>query len=410
MTPGAGVVVVGGGVAGSGAALSAARAGARVTLVDAGAGASTLWTGALDPADPPPDEVRVVAASLGVVLGSGAVATTAGLVRRVSGREAAILDLAPLLVDHGDRAVGVVRCERPGWDADALVRAAGGGLFAIDATILRLADERLVPDADFAARHDDEGRLGWLSDRLREGAARARRSLHALLLPPSLGLDRARASELSERVHVPCGEATAMPGGPAGLRFERARDRALASAGVTVVQGRAVCVEAAAGAAERWRVCLEDRELEADAVVLAAGGLVGGGLVYQPSEAILSSTLPPTARVAFRCGLEAPVRIGAHGKPWGVPGSLFGVAPESIAWPLSRDRLMDRVGILCDGGGRAAARLYAAGEIVADAPRTWLAALEGGVRAGAAAAHDAGGVKAPAARPSSRAAAPASRP
>ena len=37
--------------------------------------------------------------------------------------------------------------------------------------------------------------------------------------------------DLSRLVGVPCGEATGMPGGPAGLRFERARDRALAAAG-----------------------------------------------------------------------------------------------------------------------------------------------------------------------------------
>ncbi|MDP9036791.1 MAG: FAD-binding protein, partial [Myxococcota bacterium] len=41
-------IVVGAGVAGTAAALAAAWAGARVTVVDAGAGASTLSTGAID--------------------------------------------------------------------------------------------------------------------------------------------------------------------------------------------------------------------------------------------------------------------------------------------------------------------------------------------------------------------------
>jgi glycine/D-amino acid oxidase-like deaminating enzyme len=407
------VVIVGAGVAGAGAALAAARAGARVTVLDGAAGASTLWTGAIDAGGTPSDEVRAAAEALGVVLGESAIVTSAGLVRKVGGRDAAILDLLPLL---RDRIVGVVRCERPAWDGGALVRTAGAGMISVDATILRLLDERVVPDAEFAARHDEPDRLGWLAERLRHALQRARGGVHALLLPPSLGLQRSRAEELSRLVGVPCGEATGMPGGPAGLRFERARDRALAAAGVTVVAGLATSVEATAGNPDRWSVRTGDRSLDADAVILAAGGLVGGGLEYQPSEAMLAAALPPVARPVFRCTIEAPVRLGAHGRPLDVPGSMFGIAPESIAWPLSRDALMDRVGVLCDDSGRVAPRLYAAGELVADAPRTWLRALESGVRAGLAAAREAASetanetVIAPAARPSSPARAPASRP
>ncbi len=399
------VVIVGAGVAGAGAALAAARAGARVTIVDGAAGASALWTGAIDAGSPPSDEASAAAQALGVVLGESAIVTSAGLVRKVGGREAAVLDLLPLL---RDRTVGVVRCERPAWDGGALVRTAGAGMTSVDATVLRLGDERVVPDAEFAARHDEPDRLGWLADRLRHALQRAQGGVHALLLPPSLGLERSRAEELSRLVGVPCGEATGMPGGPAGLRFERARDRALAAAGVTVVTGRVESVVTQPGNPERWSVRLGDRALDADVVILAAGGLLGGGLEYQPSEAMLAAALPPSARPVFRCTIEAPVRIGAHGRPLDVPGSMFGVAPESIAWPLSRDALMDRVGVLCDDSGRVAARLYAAGELVADAPRTWLRALESGVRAGLAAAREA--VRAPAARPSSPARAPASRP
>ncbi len=398
------VVVVGGGVAGSAAALTASRGGARVTLVDGGAGATTLWTGAVDVDPAVGDDARELAAALGIVMGDAAIATSVGLVRKVGGREAGLLDLSPLLQG---RTVGVVRCERPGWDADALARTAAAGLVVVPATVLRMADERLVPDADFAARHDDDERLGWLAERLRHALASTRRSVHALLLPPSLGLEQARAAELSRRVGVACGEATGLPGGPPGLRFERARDRALAEAGVHVVASRVEHVAPFATAPERWTVRLEDRDLEADAVVLAAGGLVGGGLEYQPGEAMLAAALPPEARPVFRCAIDAPVRLGAHGRPLDVPGSLFGTAPEAVAWPTSRDPLMERVGVLCDDEGRAAPHLYAAGELVADAPRTWPFALASGARAGAAAAREA--VRAPAARPSSRAGAPASR-
>jgi hypothetical protein len=111
--------------------------------------------------------------------------------------------------------------------------------------------------------------------------------------------------------------------------------------------------------------------------------------------------------------------LGAHGRPHEAPGTLFGVPPEAIAWPFAQDPLMDRVGVLCDeqgrvrmpqGNGRQLGEsdgLYAAGEITADAPRTWLSALESGVRAGSAAAR--GALSATSPRPA-LAEAPANRP
>jgi glycerol-3-phosphate dehydrogenase subunit B len=302
--------------------------------------------------------------------------------------------------------VGVVQCDRPGWDAELVAHAAGDGFVVVPATVLRHADERWIPDADFASRHDDDARLGWLAERLREALGRMSTRPKALLLPPSLGVESARADSLSGLVGVPCGEATGVPSGPAGLRFERARNRALSAAGVTVVAARASSIERAAG---RWHVRLEDeRELDADAAVIATGGLVGGGLEYQPSDAMLAAALPPAARPAFRCTVEGPLPLGAHGRPIDLPGSLFGVAPESIAWPLSHDRTMEHVGVLAGESGRVTPGLYVAGELVADAPRTWLCALSAGTSAGTSAARDA--VRALPARPASRGEAPASRP
>ena len=120
-------------------------------------------------------------------------------------------------------------------------------------------------------------------------------------------------------------------------------------------------------------------------MVLATGGLIGGGIAYTPSEAILATALPPHPRHVFSCGIEAPVTIGADGKELLVPGSMFGLAPESICWPFSDDPLMERVGVLASGG-RASGRVFVAGDLVADRPRTWLAAMASGVTAGRAAA------------------------
>jgi hypothetical protein len=313
-----------------------------------------------------------------------ALLTTAGVLRPADGHDVALLnvDLA------AGRRVGVVRCDRPGWDADALAAAWGESFVAIEAIAVRYLDERSLPDADFAARHDDDDRLGWLAERLREALTRGGSALGALVVPPALGVERPRAAELTRLVGLPCGEAIAMPGGPSGLRFERARDRALAAAGVRHERGRAASI---ARKGDGWRVVLEGGETVAgDAVVLAMGGLLAGGIEYTPSEALLASALPPFARVPFRLGveLEGPFALGAHGRALELPGSLFGVAPESMAWPFVNDGVMERVGVLVGPEGHLGPGVYAAGELVADAPRTWLQSLESGARAGAAAASE----------------------
>ncbi|MGO9835384.1 MAG: FAD/NAD(P)-binding protein [Polyangiaceae bacterium] len=391
------VIIIGAGVAGTGAAIAAA-AGALATVIDAGTGASTLSTGAIDvvpwthtseaAVSIPAEARRVLDVLGGYVLpdGGSLVLTSAGIVRRARGHDTALLDVAPLT----NARIGVVRCGRPGWDADALARAWGSRYEPVDATVTRLGDERALPDADFAARHDDDDRLGWLADRLREALAQSDGTFSALVLPPALGVERARADALSKLIGLACGEAIGMPGGPSGLRFERGRDRALASAGVARVRERATKVGRAGG---RWRVVTERGDThEGDAVVLATGGLLGGGLEYAPSETMPASVLPPRARAPLRLAIDAPLALGSHGRLLEVPGSLFGVPPESLASPFAHDALFDRAGVLVDEHGAATGvterDLFAAGEIVADEPRTWLGALCSGVRAGAAAARE----------------------
>jgi glycerol-3-phosphate dehydrogenase subunit B len=396
------VVVVGAGAAGTAAALTAAGAGASVVLLDGGPGATALSTGAVDlvpweraqandrstRAAVPAEVLALLDALGGYVLRDrpALLATTSGIVRRADGHDAALLDLGAL----AGRRVGVVRCGRPGWDADGLAASWGESFVPVDATVLRYTDERDLPDADFAARHDDDARVEWLAERLRDAMAHAGASLGALIVPPSLGIERARAADLTKLVGVPCGEPMALPGGPPGLRFERARDRALAAAGVLHRLGRAVNVERSG---EGWSVVLDGspEAVDADVVVLAAGGLIGGGIEYAPAEAILASALPPLARPPFRLGIgfgsEERLALGVHGRALEVPGSLFGVPPESLAWPFADDPPMERVGLLTESDGRVSPRLYAAGELVADAPRTWLQALLSGARAGDAAAR-----------------------
>ena len=389
-------MVVGAGIAGTAAALAAARSGAQVVLIDGGTGASSLATGALDfvawenAAAPPVPIATDVQATLGALAGyllpsAGAkLLTTSGVARRARGHDAALLDVEGLR----DARVGVVDCRRPGWDAAALSRSWGNDYAPVEAVVVRHLDEHAFPDADFAAAHDDAARLGWLAERLREALARTGERIGGLVLPPCLGVEHARAQALSKLVGVACGEAVGLPGGPSGLRFERARDRALASAGVQRRRARASGLTRDGHAS--WQV-RDDEGAIADcyAVILACGGLIGGGIEYCPAEAVVASALPPFARPPFRLTIEAPVTLGAHGAPLQMPSSLFGDTLEDVSWPFAREPLIDRLGIVTDDEGRAAPGIYAAGEARADRPRTWLDALQTGATAGAAAARDA---------------------
>jgi hypothetical protein len=101
------------------------------------------------------------------------------------------------------------------------------------------------------------------------------------------------------------------------------------------------------------------------------------------------------SRPAYRCTVDGPWSLAARGKPLDAPGSLYGVPPEDVCWPLAPDPLADRVGVATSEGrvvsapGRVAPAVHAAGDIVADVRRSWLEALDAGVRAGQAAARDA---------------------
>lgn len=392
------VLVVGGGVAATAAAVAAASAGATVTMLDGGTGASTLSTGAVDLI--PWQEADAARTGLGAetrsvlqLLGGyvldepgTSIVTTAGVVRPARGRDAALMNVAHL----GDQRIGVVRCRRPGWDADALSLAWGPAFEPLDAVILRHGGEDVLPDADLAARHDDSARLEWLAKRIREAMAATGGRWGGVIVPPLLGVQRPRAQELSERVGVRCGEAAGLPGGAPGLRFLSARDRALAACGARHVRVRVSSVRRSTTA---WRAVAEPGpSYDGGAVVLAIGGFIGGGLEFAPAEASLATALPPSARRPMRLTVDASVILGAYGKPLEVSRSLFGPAPEAIARPFARDPLLDRTGILADGDGSVPSSpgLFAAGDVLADAPRTWLTALASGARAGLAAARHLG--------------------
>jgi glycerol-3-phosphate dehydrogenase subunit B len=343
------VVILGGGAAGTSAAIAARAAGADVTVVLGRTGATSLTSGALDGPDDAPESMassaRAVAAALELhVVEPCAIATSDGTIRTARGRDASLADLSNV-----KGAVLVAHVGHVAWDAAAIAAglAESDPRFAArDVGLVLHTDERAMSHAELAARHDDPTRLARAAERIRAALAEGG-EFSAVLLPPWLGVSAPRARELSALVGIPCGEALVAIDGPAGLRFEHARDRWLQNASIPALKDRATrvrttescCTVELAGA----------DALEADAVVLATGGVLAGGILYTPQQ-------------TFSLAYDAPVSLGLSGRPLLAPGSVFGLAPESLTWPAGD--ALERIGILPRqrqrGSYRAATRSRAA--------------------------------------------------
>jgi glycerol-3-phosphate dehydrogenase subunit B len=415
------VLVAGAGIAGLAAAFRARALGCDVTVVSDRPGASALGGGAVD--DLPWEQLVRAARTLGIApeprllapqvaeftraLGIWDlpekslvwIATAAGRIRPARGRDRALLDLGPL----EGREVLLPRADRADWDADALAAGLSDDSFArsrrtrfiaVDLPILRFDEEHRIPDGDLASRHDDEMRLGWLAARLRDGLGR-RRQAGAVLLGPWLGSVAPRAQALSKAIGVPVGEVLAGAGSPAGLRFEAARDRLLGEIGARLVRDRVLSCDVDAGRAE-VSLARGEAPVIVDAVVLAIGGLVSGGVMYAPPEHEASADLPPGGRMPFALSLRADVVLAGQSvsslsslapRETGVTSSLHGPELDLTAWPSDgRQGVLEAAGVCCDGV-RAAPGVTAAGDVIAGRPRTVLEAVLSGLRAGNASAR-----------------------
>jgi glycerol-3-phosphate dehydrogenase subunit B len=379
------LVVIGGGAAGTAAAWRAARGGAKVTLLTQRAGATELFSGALDlePWEHARElaigaDVHGFAQALGVwAISDGwrRVATASGVVRRARGIDTALLDLEPLARAH----VAVADSDREGGDGQLLARAlqdsdwaetTGTRFSAVPVSVVREPGERYFSDYDFALLHEEPSRLAWLAQQLRSAGS----SHDAWLLGNWLGATRSVGPALRDQLGLAVGETTSLPGGPAGARFAAQRDQLLAGCDVRVIEARVRVVEAAPGG---WVVELSPSEhrasaperVLADAVLLAVGGLIGGGLRL----AAANEWGGPGIRLAFR----APVPVTLDGSDLVAVGSLHGIELGRLGVAA-----LERVGIGAEGPAvRGHARLFAAGDCVAGRPRTVLEAVRSGIEA-----------------------------
>jgi glycerol-3-phosphate dehydrogenase subunit B len=393
------VLVVGGGMAGTIAALAARDAGARVVLVRRAPGASALSSGAIGVA---PDPLALPGEPLSAACGPVEAARRIARLRpdhpyAVLGPRlealAEALDfasraLAPLLAPPLDRprflatpfgtAVPAALCQRSqaGGDlvavAGTLVVAGLRGHLGFDAAQVGAGLERQRARGGPAvmAVEVDPGLAGLALLRPHElaraleapGAAEAlgaaiRAALPAgagaVLVPPVLGLEP--GARVPERVAAAAGLPVAetlsdVPSVP-GLRLQAALAAALRAAGVEIVQGT---VEDASGpgapataggvriTAARW--------------VLATGRFVGGGIARRGTLRETTLGLPVQAAEGREAGLDLAARPAAsltlRARAGPQPLLSAGVRVDAGLRPL-------------DSRGRpAAGRLFAAGAVV----------------------------------------------
>ena len=367
------VAVIGAGVAGTAAAWAARRSGSEVVVIHDRPGASALGSGAADYESWERDaggheltaDATLLTAELGYATEPGLVATAAGLLRPARAHDAAVLDLSAF----AGRRIAVADVVRDDWDAVLIARALSdtkwarqtGTSFEARGLDLDLANQ--ASGYDLAHRFDDPDQAGALAAALKKSRGEA----DAWLLGPWLGVQLGTAARVRQLAEMPIGETLSPPGGAAGARFEAARDLALSKAEVGVRRGQVREVSVAPRGIE---VSLDgDQTLVVDRVVLAIGGVVGGGV-----------ELEQIGR-RFHLSLAAPVRLQAKGKSIDAASTLHGVD-----FAFHGVSLIENVGIETDHlAVPGVAGVFAAGDAVADRPRTWLRALESGLAAGRAA-------------------------
>lgn len=404
------VVVVGGGFAGVAAAVAAREAGAQVTLWCGRGGASSFAPGAFD--ELPWDELEAAARLVGAelvaaplpagvrsllealehvqIVPDGAplarLSTTVGVVRTTRAHDRALLDLTAIR----GRTLLVPRADRANWDADALARALAESAHVtavevVDCPVLRYDEETRISDAELAERHDDPARIDWLCRGLRREVERRTATSCAVLLGPWLGRRASRDAELSQLVGAPVGETMSALAGTAGLRFEFARERLLSREGVRVLSGEVASVRSTGRALE---VAGGAELVTASSVVLAMGGLVGGGIVYDPPEHGAGAEGSDRLGPPFRLAIDVSGAKVSATREHGLAGSIEGPVLDCSAWPAAgRAGLLERVGVHVAASGEVVPGIFAAGDITFGGRRTALAALASGLAAGQAAAH-----------------------
>lgn len=377
------VLVIGGGFAGLGAVWAARRAGSEVAWISGGIGASALYSGIVD-GGAFDAETEELAGALGLVLSPTprAVATREGVVRVAAGRDAAMLDLEAL----SGRCIAVADLGRDDWDAplvakslqeSAWARRTGTRFVVHRIGALVSGAERRIAGHDLARAFDAPERITALTRMLQDPAP-----ADGWLLGPWLGIETPAARIASEVLGVIVGEVSSGLGGAAGARFSHKSSVLLGGLDVVTLETRALRVSRSDGRASGVPLIQVDLQsgalVHARAVVLAIGGMIGGGIAL--AEVGAERFAP------WELSLEAPVIFELDGEIADGASSLAGLSFERLGLGA-----LQRIGVRARRDLRLhpGVSLYGAGEILAGRPRTVLSALSTGILAGKNAAREA---------------------
>jgi glycerol-3-phosphate dehydrogenase subunit B len=261
------VAILGSGIAGTTAAIAAARAGARVGVITGPPAATAMFSGAWN--GPCPEalhqalvetgyHLRDVAHSLPHPNGRLLPCTAAAASHAAAKPEAAwIIGIAGL----------------PGFNAPILARrwSALGGVTRVLAGSPRAGWSAVA----LATRIQNDPRplIDTLRDTIREHRA------PSIVLPAVLGVteDAAVHAQVQDALGIPVGEALGVPPSLPGWRLHRALRRVLANANVTVIENRVVAAHRANDRVNE--VTLADGDaVRARTYVLATGKYAAGGI------------------------------------------------------------------------------------------------------------------------------------
>jgi glycerol-3-phosphate dehydrogenase subunit B len=368
------VVVIGGGLSGTCAALAARETGAHVLLVSRAPGATAVSSGAIDFASSDDDasigesarrlarlpghpygllgEALVPAIDEAIALLRGHLGWLAMAGARFAADRnvwlASPLGLAkPAALAQGPIAAGDLRNlgsreARVGVVALAGTQVVEARLVALGLTralaplseavvvtpdLYRQRGDALRTLPEIARDLDQPGRRAALAESLGRAAAQAH-ATHLLL--PTLGIEDpvAARGELERTLHMPVFELLGAPPSVPGLRLQQALEGAAAKAGIRTVHGIA---ERGAGSEVQIVRGVECEPVRAGAVVLATGRFVGGGIRCEPDGRLRETVFDLPASAAGRNALAAlpNEHLFAERAKGPHPGLAAGIHPDA---------------------------------------------------------------------------------
>lgn len=414
------ILIVGSGFASVGAAYSAYERGIKTTLVVGRSGASALGCGVYDYTNSLTQRERLLLESqvqhafkqidVPIHLGERWVVSSIGTLRCSHAQDEQILSFET--IEQGAQTpILIPDCPLHYWCAHSLAQSLQESfhsygipippIHTLPISLIQSHTEAQYSFADLASLHDSTDRCSWLIEQLRQMRVLAQTPSATLLLPPILGVHPSTIQRIRASLGPNIGETLCEPGGPSALRYAHWMRKAFQTMKINCIDGQVTSLS-------DFKAFIEPKHqpLSFDRVILATGGILGGGITFRSSEHEQAQEIPMHAQQSIHLGLRIECRqptllshddiaFAIDGSIVEATGSLFGGDPHS--WLNQPMPNLMRVGVCVDETYRVLTRLnqpidwlFAAGDLVTAQPHTALSAFVSGLRAGqhASCEHD----------------------